>query len=271
MSKITYPQKDLEFYAQEYRNGISIAKLVEKYNLSKPSITRQLKQYGVEISNRKYHINENVFSTINHDGAYWLGFIAADGCITSTGSDPDPKVLSFNLNIRDKNHLEKFKEFCNSNAIIKEQPGAGYGEGTTMAHLEVNSKKLVADLQRYGICKAKSLILKPPPIPEAFYADWIRGYTDGDGSIYFLNQKKAAGLAFEGTEEVLTFISNFLTHNQNKVFRQRRPNPDKNTWNLKYGGTQLVVQLLHKIYDNADCYLDRKYQKVLEIYSQFEK
>ena len=143
--------EELKIYISEYKSGLSLCKISEKYHLNRKVLSRNLKEHGIIVTRRKYTLNENAFEVITAEGAYWLGFIAADGCIYATGSQQGPNVLSFNLNIRDKQHLEKFKTFISSNALIKEQEGVGYGKGTTIAHLEINSRKMVMDLQKWGI------------------------------------------------------------------------------------------------------------------------
>ena len=272
MKRTVYSEDQLRLYTEEYQNGLSITKISEKYGLNRHILSRELKANGVNVdkNGRKYTINENAFSEIKENEAYWLGFIAADGCVSATGGEEEPKVLVFNLNIKDKEHLEKFKQFINSNAIVKEIPGVGYGAGTTIAHLEVNSKKLVRDLSKYGICRAKSNILKPPNIPKEYYKDWIRGYLDGDGSISLLSNGEGQ-IAFEGTKEVLTFISQVLSPDKVKNLSQRHPESGKNNYHLAYGGTKTISNYLHFLYDNAEYYLDRKYQKALEVYSRFDK
>ena len=270
MKKLIYNQDDLKLYMQEYNNGLSLSKISEKYNLNRHTLARNLKEANINITKRKYTLNEDAFKQITSESAYWLGFIAADGCISATGSQTEPKVLTFNLNVRDKGHLEKFKKFVSSNAIIKEQPGTGYGKGTIIAHLEINSRKMVADLQALGIEQHKSNILKPPLIEPEYHKDWIRGYIDGDGSITILSNGKAQ-IAVEGTKEVLTFIKTFLTPDQEKILGKRHLELNTNNYNLHYGGTNKIVELLHKIYDDATIYLERKYQIVLEIYSRFKK
>lgn len=269
-AKIHYSDEQLKLYIQEYNSGNSLTAICDKYKLNRHILSRELKEHGITISRRKFKCNENIFENINENTAYWLGFIAADGCVTATNNREKPSVLSFNLNIRDKNHLEKFKNFINSDAIIKEQKGVGYGIGTIIAHLEINSIKLVSDLGKYGICKAKSNILKPPNIPEEFYKDWIRGYLDGDGSISLLHNGQIQ-IAFEGTKEVLNFITQFFEPGKERKLGKRYKEKNNNNFHISFGGTQQPLTFLHLLYDNAYYYLDRKYQKILEIYSRFEK
>lgn len=271
MIKKIYSQEELLLYWEEYQNGLSLEKIANKYNLNRHTLSKRFKEanFSIRKNGRKYSLNEEYFQEINSsEKAYWLGFIAADGAILSTGNDPEPKVLSFNLNIRDAEHLEKFCKSIESEAKVIQKEGTGFGKHTSIAHLEINSKQLVKDLQKYGIHKRKSLILKPPSLKEEFIIDWIRGYLDGDGSISILSNGTFS-LSFVGTKEVLDFIAKTLTPEKDKKLYQ--PTLNKNNYELSYGGTIQVVKLLHLIYDNSNTFLDRKYSKALEIYSRFEK
>ena len=53
-----------------------------------------------------YKYNKKYFEVIDtEEKAYWLGFIAADGNVRK-----DFLKMRIELNIKDKNHLEKFKK-----------------------------------------------------------------------------------------------------------------------------------------------------------------
>jgi len=49
------------------------------------------------------------------------------------------------------------------------------------------SKKLYHDLLRLGGLRKKSKIIEFPAVPKFFLPDFIRGYFDGDGSVFFVN------------------------------------------------------------------------------------
>lgn len=66
-------------------------------------------------------------------------------------------------------------------------------------------------------------------------------------------------------------INNIINNNRPRKLYHPSTNPLKNTYQLGYGGTKTIVQKLHLLYDNATSYLDRKYNKALEVYSRFEK
>lgn len=226
-----------------------------------------MKDAGIEIIRyrRKYTLNETFFETIDsEEKAYWLGFIAADGCVYR-------RTLSINLNIKDKAHLEKLIAILNSETQIKEIPGTGYGEGTMIAHLEINSKKLVDDLAKYGIVPRKSLILKPPQIESSLERHWIRGYFDGDGSIIPELKNGNAQLSFCGTKEVIRWIEYKLTNENSHSLYSRWKDATKNSYQFSLGGKDSILRYISYIYDNSTIYLDRKYKKVLELKSRLEK
>lgn len=145
MKRTKFSQEQLEYFKSQLEAGKSLTALEVETGYSRHILSREIREYlGIEsFSRRKYSVNENYFQDINScEKAYWLGFIAADGCVTHTGGrEGGSKVLVFNLNERDKGHLEKFCHSIESEAKIKLKPGVGFGEGTIIASLEINSKK----------------------------------------------------------------------------------------------------------------------------------
>ena len=271
MKRMTFTNEQLREFSKKIEEGVSLTKLGKDIGVDRNILSREIKKYlskNTNFSNRKYKLNENYFENIDsHEKAYWLGFIAADGCVYETGSGS--KVLSFNLNYRDKNHLDKFLKAINSTAVIKIIDGAGFGASTKIASLQINSNKMVKDLNNLGIVQRKSLILSKPNIEEKYYYDWIRGYFDGDGSITVELSNGNSQINFLGTKEVLDFIQEVLR--PEKINKLHQNNLNKNTFSLTYGGKSLILQLLDKFYKDPIVYLDRKYEKVLKVYSRFEE
>ena len=271
MKRIMLTESQLEDFSARINSGTSLRKLEEETGFNRKILSREIKKYlnkETNFSNRKYELNENYFENIDSsEKAYWLGFIAADGCIYQTGSGSN--VLSFNLNVKDKNHLEKFLQAIESTAIIKTIKGTGFGIGTDIASLQINSNKMVKDLNNLGVVQKKSLVLDKPNIDKKFYNDWIRGYFDGDGSITVELPNGNSQINFLGTKEVLTFIQETLR--PEKINKLQLNDLNKNSFSLTYGGKQLILQLLNKFYKNPIVYLDRKYEKVLKVYSRFKE
>lgn len=226
-----------------------------------------MKEAGIEIrkNGRIYTFDENYFQDVNtEEKAYWLGFLAADGGIYR-------RTIKINLNVRDKEHLIKFSKAIKSNLAIKELPGVGYGKGTIIASLEINSAKMVKDLAIYGVIPNKSLILKPPNLSEHLIRHWIRGYLDGDGSIIPKLANGNAQLSFLGTKEILRWIEYNLIHENIHALYSRNKDSTKNNYQLSFGGTLSIMNYVNYLYEDASVFLDRKYQKVLELKSRFKK
>lgn len=161
MKKILFNEKQIKEIKEMYDNNCSLRRIGENFDCSKNVIKRVLLEndyYNEKRKCKKYPLNDFYFSKIDtEEKAYWLGFIAADGCVferPNCGS-----TLSFSLNIKDRGHLEKFLKDIKSSALIKEKSGSGYGENTLIASLTINSTQLVNDLKKYGIVPKKSLVL----------------------------------------------------------------------------------------------------------------
>ena len=113
-------------------------------------------------------------------------------------------------------------------------------------------------LNSYGCVPNKSKILQFPKYIQHPYA-FIRGYMDGDGSIGIYNNKLYCSCI--GTKNMLDEILRY-TNISKKLGRDKR-------WSLEIFNFQLSGQkcykFLHKIYNNASVYLDRKFNLYIKI------
>ena len=120
----------------------------------------------------RYRCNAEYFDTLDSDAkAYWLGFIAADGCVIGN-------ALIVRLALKDGHHLEQLRE-----AMACDRPITIHHYRYSFASFEARSPHLVAALARYGIVPRKSLTLAVPPFPTEVSGAFVRGYFDGDGTI----------------------------------------------------------------------------------------
>lgn len=97
----------------KYKQGISLSKLAKEYHTSIQTLSRKLKAKGIEIINHQNEtkFNEHIFDVIDtEEKAYWLGFIFADGYISSRDN-------GFELSLKgsDIEHLHKFNKFMEHN------------------------------------------------------------------------------------------------------------------------------------------------------------
>lgn len=85
MAKKEFSQEQIQDIINKYQNEhYAMQKIGETYNVSRSVIGRILKENNVSINkdNHKYTADYRKFENIDSpEKAYWLGFIAADGCV----------------------------------------------------------------------------------------------------------------------------------------------------------------------------------------------
>lgn len=200
---------------------------------------------------RKYKCDHSYFNQIDsEDKAYWLGFIMADGNLTSGKQ----KVLTICLSVKDKQQLTDLLASLKSNHRIYE-----YDYKTPVAMIRIDSPEIHQALVFHGCPPKKTHLLKFPSLPNHLERHFIRGYLDGDGCI--CNGKTNKQVVFLGTTDMLEGISQRLpfSHNVN-VTTQR------NIGRLGIRLNNKRANLLYPwLYSDANLKLIRKERKLKEI------
>lgn len=249
-SKPLFSKEDQQLICESLLSGKSYSDMARKFHVSIPTIIRYANKWSVS---KLKNFNHNYFEDIDCDNkAYWLGFIAADGCINS-----NVPSLSINISQKDLALLEKFAsdiEFNNqifkNSTIIKET-----GNFRHMCTITCTSKKLIQDLSKYGLGPQKSLTLKAPQnIPDDLIRHWIRGYIDGDGCFTWNKKGNRLGIKVLGTESVLEYIKKYLQLTCNVTNYGKIKN-------LSTGGNIILTRVGHYLYDDASVFLKRKRSK----------
>lgn len=139
-----------------------------------------------------YSYKENYFEKIDTpEKAYWLGFIASDGCLYRR--EGHQGMISLSVNEKDVEILDNFKKELDTAKPIsistdKRRPN------TKMASLQITGDKIFNDILSLGIGVRKTFDMELDKIfeniPKKFIFDFILGYFDGDGSIYIPQERK---------------------------------------------------------------------------------
>ena len=267
MLKIEFTNEQIQEMIKLYEeDNLSLNKIANKFNVSRGVISRVFKENADKVTIRqrthKYKADYNKFENIDSaEKAYWLGFLAADGCVYTRENNAS---IIINIHNKDKEHLEKFKKFMNSNAeIIEHIQNDGFSNNTPMVKFVLNSKKMAQDLIDKGVVQRKSLILNKPKINEEFYLPYILGYFDGDGALYQSKTNKEFYFSLQGTKEILEWILKTLNIT---LKLEKRVNDNKNSYYIRCGGFNKPYNLLNKLYNSVNVHLDRKF----EIYQALE-
>lgn len=212
-------KEDQDTIAECYYTKTS-TELAKLYNVSPSSIHKIWRERGLRgKDNRRYYCNFDYFEKIDTvNKAYFLGFIAADGCVYRRKKGEKAQgLLSICINADDIEIIEKFKEDIGSNQPII--IGKQRGNIQPTATLAISSNKLVDDLARYGIIPRKTWVYTPEGVPENLIHHFIRGYFDGDGSVYkAVKSKNRDALCnylacFVGNFSTMKFIQEVLAAN----------------------------------------------------------
>ncbi len=239
-----------------YNSGSSASDIAKLFGCSDTAIYYGLKKQGAAIrdnsrAHRIYSLDEEFFDTIDDEfKAYWLGFISADGCISSNSNR-----LIIGLSARDSDRLYEFLRDVKSNAEPTFYKG-GYNKTCEMVRIDVNNKHLIEGLKKCALTPAKSLTMRfCDEVPPHLWSCYILGYFDGDGSIYFDKSGKPS-FALVGTfsflEKVQEILISVLGLNKTKIRSKGKISE------LRYGGRNNVIQIRNWLYDNTGPRMQRK-------------
>ena len=258
---------------QEIKNkldlGIDKQQICNDYSISMESLMNRIMNNKWSRTKRKnkYTFDEEYFDDITSEHqAYWLGFLYADGYILSKRIRPNKKNESqsfgFAISEKDSELFDKFKQDLNATNPIHYYKGSGFNTNNTIGRILLTSQHTVDSLKKYGVIENKTFFLKEPPISKELFPAFLRGYSDGDGSI-IIDKRNKYQWQLLGTKELLTSIQNFFGTNI-KLY-QRFPERDNNNYTLHYYGNLQVVRFLNIIYKDATIFLQRKYDKYAEM------
>jgi intein-encoded DNA endonuclease-like protein len=152
-------------------------------------------------------VNQDFFKNWSSNMAYILGYFVADGCITSSkGRISNP--YTFNITSIDLSHLNKITKAIKSNYKISKKFGSF---GNVAYHIQVRNSVLSNDLMNLGIHPRKTYELKPIKVPEQYFSDYVRGFFDGDGTVYIQKVNGTLQIKSGFIAVSLSFISDFNT------------------------------------------------------------
>ena len=263
---------NIKIIKEKYLEGETIEEITDKYFKDKycsGEINMVLRKLGITRPNgTQAKINHDYFENIDSEHkAYWLGFIYADGSITKKVYEKGSYTyrLRMELMFEDKYILEQMALDLESDLKPKEYYNdashfEGYNKPKHTAYIMFSSKKMGEDLVKLGVVPNKTLILKSlPSIPDNLMKHFIRGYFDGDGSVY-LTKDNTIKTAFYGTHDFINSIQDFLIK---ELGLTKKKITDQKEANVSFVGMakQESEKLYHYMYDEATIFLNRKYEK----------
>jgi intein-encoded DNA endonuclease-like protein len=251
-------EEDISKAIDLYYQGYSINKIIEELKLdcSSSALRGLFIRRNVKLRRRgkQSNFNECYFEKIdNPHKAYWLGFIYADGNITNNR-------LRIEVHKKDIEIIHNILiDLQSDNKIITDNSISDFGKKNNVA-IGFCSDKMKCDLEKYGVIENKTHKLeKIPDIPKNLIRHFIRGYFDGDGTVYLNNKSKSLRFGFYGTYKLLENIKLHLYEelglSTNKLYEKA------GCWLLSYSKKEDINKFYNYIYSDIDIFLTRKKKK----------
>ena len=209
------------------------------------------------------YINHEAFDELTPEARYWIGYLAADGCLTyakrkrKSGKIALYPMVSVTCCVRNKHHLESFRRFLKSGHKITVYTYETSFGITTQAKFAFISSRIWAALERCGLTPRKSVSLKVAEDLE-LDADFWRGMLDGDGSIGIQNYGKRtyASVQLDGSLHVLTQFQRYVEIVTGNVYKVSAHPSIKGFGRLKLN-SKPACKLLSVLYGNDNVALKR--------------
>lgn len=262
MSKRNWTKKEKEYIIKQYlEEGKNLEQIGKEFCAKADTISKYLKSWGIEIKpkgcckNRK--VNHNFFSSIDTpEKAYFLGLLFTDGSVT-LDKQRSPNI-AIELVETDIDILDKFKQTIGSNSKFSYNKRDNRKQGTYT--FSIRSKQFAEDLAKYNIVPNKTYTVDEIIIPN-FEKDFLRGFIDGDGSIYYSDGSwhiNVCGHSQNIIKQISQLGDCLIGATQNKI--QVSDGVYRYSWN-----GYKAIQLCELLYDENTFYtIERKKQKALE-------
>ena len=279
MPKLNLSNEELNNIIFDYTNGMSMTNIGKKYHHDPKTLKRYFQEHNLNIKlrnksealqcsqkkkesdnlKRKYLVKDNYFSIQNNKMAYFLGFLMADGNVSKTNNR-----VQVCLSELDKDFLNLFYNEIGGSPVAQYTVNNGKQK---ICRWECISSQIKKDLMDYDVIPNKTGFAKiPSKLNKEFYPDFIRGYFDGDGSVWI--EKNTGAVGFNITShnpEILEQIIEYFEENNIPKVKIKTDNRNNINYSFKYRkkACEKIYSLLY--YSNECICMKRKLDKFTEI------
>ena len=266
----------------KYFNKELASDVAKRAGCSESSVFAVYKRFNKE-NYKKVYEHLKYFDNIDSDDkAYFLGFIAADGCVYTKDNDNiHRRFLSIGIQRRDRYILERLYEFMNktNGRYIYDYMDKN---GFEYSSIQIGGNYLLNSLSKYNIIPNKTWSYVPVNLnDDILMFSFLRGFFDGDGSITNhkykgLDDKNLLPSAYQisivGNFDCMLFIKEFLQkyNIKSSMIRDKRKY-SHDFYQLIIVENSSIYLFLKHIYKNSVVHLDRKKEIADLFISKFEE
>jgi hypothetical protein len=255
--------KQIKNICESYNNGMTSVALCKQYNISDSTILKWLKRNNVKIRESRDSFSALVdcdyFKIIDDQNkAYWLGYLAADGCIAKSAGTR--RSLRFYLAPKDMIVINQFANDIKYNGHVRtpETSRGQYG-------ICFNNKKFCDNLITLGYLDWKNgnpIMLSN--VPDDLKHHFIRGFFDGDGCISGRKRKSGSYSSYinfaahKNDKPILEAVENIISKNTTLSALGVKFSNSTNSCYIAWSGNNQVKKFGEWIYKDAKRFLERK-------------
>lgn len=266
----------------KYFNKELASDVAKRVGCSESSVFAVYKRFNKE-NYKKIYEHLKYFDNIDSDDkAYFLGFIAADGCVyTKDNGNIHRRFLSISIQRRDRYILEKLYEFMNktNGRYIYDYTDKNRFE---YSNIQIGGNYLLKSLSKYNIVPNKTWSYVPVNLNnDILMFSFLRGFFDGDESITNHKYKSiddrnllpsSYQISIVGNFDCMLFIKEFLQkyNIKSSVIRDNRKY-SHDFYQLIISDSSSIYLFLKHIYTNSVVHLNRKKEIADLFISKFEE
>ena len=244
-------QQEIDLVLKMMEDEIPKKRVIKLLKTESRTFKRMTEEVGIEYPLfKKRIINRNPFEDLEDDRVqYWLGWLGTDGYVEFKEGR-----ISLTVGIKDIDIVEKFRDFLSPKLKLVhsihhgkfEQIGVGFKNKDVANFLQ----------KKVGFCENKTFNYYPKIKITKHY---IRGAFEGDGYLRWGDSKELSIMGANKTH--MEIIFNWLSEQGfHPKFHERTPKKNQKYYTVHLYRRDEIQDLLDLIYEDADTYLERKYQ-----------
>lgn len=250
------------FIVEQYRCGLSAGEILKAIPFkTKKTVYDVLERHGVARrggpADYKKGFDEAAFAVVNSlEKAYWLGLLITDGYVIESKAG-SPIV---GLQMTDREAAEGFRGFLGlQHPVLRIAPRGERHQ--PMRRAVCHSRRMAADLARFGVVPRKSHGTFLPILAEELMPHLMRGLFDGDGTV----SRRADGrllVGFCGSERLVAELRMWLICRLG--VSDNRAHENGSIRYVQWSHRSDVTLIARYIYQGGGPCLSRKYELLRE-------
>lgn len=255
---------------EQYNTYKSFRKLAKIFDYSNVHIKNLFIKYNIDyIKPIRYTCKDDIFSKDNEFSFYLAGLWAADGNVRKSKGNYQVRII-----LKDKEFIYYLKDvfqFSGEVAEIFKNNQENFNRpdynNSYLYGFSMSSKQMFNDLARFNVVPNKTNTYAFPQwlISHPLVNHFMRGYMDGDGSLYIREKGNQLHFSIVGNKLFVKDYLNEIVKNTGLHLAKIDKFYHCEKYSFTYGGNGVTKKICELLYKDATIYLPRKYEKTKHV------